>query len=140
MDGRVWVPCWEDNHTRACVLCLPVTDILGFSWLKSLVKSLCGDRFSNPFKDLRPFDTDCAPESPIPMESEAEEESDSDQSISNATSDAKTFLHLVRFDLYLFDAVDLLSVRILTIRHNLQNWPSARQTNLMDGTLSVQIF
>ena len=29
---------------------------------------------------------------------------------------------------------------ILIIRDNLQNWPSARQTNLMDGTLSVQIF
>ena len=107
MDGRVWVPCWEDNHTRACVLCLPASKMLGFSWLKLLVESLCGDRFSNPFKDLRPVDTDCAPESPIPVESEAEEDSDNDQSISDATSDAKAFLRLVRFVLYLFDAVDL---------------------------------
>ena len=29
---------------------------------------------------------------------------------------------------------------ILIIRDNLQNWPSARQTNLMVRTLSVQIF
>ena len=89
------------------MLRLPATDMLGFSWLKS-VESLCGDRFSNPFKDVRQVGTNCAPGSPTPIESE--DSGNGGESMSNTTSDAKVFLCLVRL-VYISLNVDLPSFR-----------------------------
>jgi hypothetical protein len=80
------------------VLHHPARDTHEFSWLQPLVVHLCGDCFSNPFKEVRSVDTNSIAGSPASIENEAEEDSDnSGQSISDATSDAKAFPRLVRF-------------------------------------------
>jgi len=72
-----------------------------FSWLQPLVEHLCGDHPSNPFKEVRSFDTDGTSRSPASIENEAEEASEDSQSINDATSDVKVFLRLVRTGLQL---------------------------------------
>ena len=92
-DGKIWVPQWEDDFTRDCLLNLSIRDIAGFFWLESFVELLCGESFDNPFKAAQPIDINDI----LGFDGDGEHNKTSNNTHSRvSTNHIRTFLRTVR--------------------------------------------